>query len=763
MANAFSLEVNVLPVKFSFNAVTLWQMSTRGSARSKDLREQHKDHWHVQWADGVTYVLPIVENAPEPTDAKLIQLNAQDMTKLLPRLVTDAIIHRFPNRKPLREKPVEFLAINPNAEIMVGAREALPLNHPLLAEFFEWPRYSFDCRQIEVQDDKPFMGITVTLGTAWEISAGLGELAQTGVDLRGLYVISRESSERPRLVGRIESVRGDRVRLRTPKDGYQDVAANSVMLEGHPEAQVRCLKTLLGQDAYQRYKMYRDKRVEEVLGGPAFYKTINDVASVLKKAPLNLAVGLTCSTGDPVSITNTSDHLSIVHSKQLDYHFDTGRGHRTPFPWRGLEKYGPFSRGVFAIPSPRILVVYPAMAKSVAETFTRVLRDGVPGQDAFALGMVKTFGLVDLKFDFASVEPGRGASERYRHVIEHALEHEGPFDAALVIPSDEDGEPSVPNNSYWRSKETFLSAGIPSQAVRLATIDCNPTKMVYSLQNIALALYSKMNGVPWTVGYDEHGLTVQDELVIGIGTAEISDSRLNERQRYVGITTVFQGDGSYLLGNLTREVAYSKYPAMLRESTRNVINEIKRRNGWKRGDTIRLVFHASRPPKNRDFSSLMRAAVGDLGDEQYFEFAFLTVSHDHPFRLFDLSEEGKAQSNGKNKGKFVPNRGLIVQIRRNSRLVCTTGPQLVKRAELPLPRPVQVDLHPNSTFTDLQYLSEQVLKFTNLSSRSRLPSADPVTIYYSKLMAEQIGKLKQIPGWSPLNIHVRLRSTRWFI
>ena len=35
-----------------------------------------------------------------------------------------------------------------------------------------------------------------------------------------------------------------------------------------------------------------------------------------------------------------------------------------------------------------------------------------------------------------------------------------------------------------------------------------------------------MKGVPWTV---DHDLTIADELAIGIGTAELSDSRLGER------------------------------------------------------------------------------------------------------------------------------------------------------------------------------------------------------------------------------------------
>jgi hypothetical protein len=268
-----------------------------------------------------------------------------------------------------------------------------------------------------------------------------------------------------------------------------------------------------------------------------------------------------------------------------------------------------------------------------------------------------------------------------------------------------------------------------------------------------------MKGGPWTVDSD---LTIADELIIGIGTAELSESRTAERHRYVGITTVFRGDGNYLLGQLSREASYAEYPEVLRESTTAVINEVKSRNGWQPGDTVRLVFHSARPPRGVDFAELMRQAVVAVGGEQSMEFAFLTVSHDHPFTLFNTAQNGASTRTGR-KGELVPDRGLIVQTGKYSRLICTTGVTLVKRPGLPISRPLQVHLHRGSTFTDLHYLSEQVLKFTALSWRSTQPAADPVTIYYSELIARLLGRLKAVPDWSPALLNARLRTSKWFI
>jgi hypothetical protein len=384
----------------------------------------------------------------------------------------------------------------------------------------------------------------------------------------------------------------------------------------------------------------------------------------------------------------------------------------------------------------------------------------MPQSRAFQAGFAKTFSLINPRFDPVPIPASsHPPAQRYRKSVLAALEHGELPDAALVIVTDRDGDLPDTENPYLHSKAILLMAGVPTQHVRLGTIAARPDSLQYILQNISIALYAKMKGIPWTVDQD---LTVADELVIGIGAAELTDSRIEERQRYVGITTVFRGDGNYLLGQLTREASYAEYPEVLRDSTRDIISEIKTRNGWLPGDTVRIVLHAARPPRNTDFALLMRDAVKAAGEEQHIEFAFVTVSHDHPFTLFDPSAPGKPTPKGQ-KGEYAPDRGLIVQTERYARLITTTGPSLVKRAGLPLPRPLHVHLHRHSTFTDLHYLSEQVLKFTALSWRSTQPAADPVTIYYSELIARQLARLRAVPGWSPALLDARLRTSKWFL
>jgi argonaute-like protein implicated in RNA metabolism and viral defense len=354
----------------------------------------------------------------------------------------------------------------------------------------------------------------------------------------------------------------------------------------------------------------------------------------------------------------------------------------------------------------------------------------------------------------------RPAAQIYRDTAAEALSTSPDFDAAIVVVLDEYTRLPDVQDPYLQTKALALMAGVPVQEVKLSTLKRPPQSLQYILQNIAVALYAKMGGTPWTV---DHDLTINDEIVIGIGTCELS-SRFAERRRYVGITTVFRGDGNYLLSNLSKECDYEDYPQELRASTMAVLSEIKARNGWRSGDSVRIIFHSYKPLRKVEVAEIVANCARIIGAEQNVQFAFLTVSHDHPFLALELAQRGiPVPRSNMRKGEYAPERGTIVRIGRYTQLLCTNGPRLVKREEAPLPTPLLVHLHPESTFRDLTYLTKQVLKFTSLSWRSVLPARKPVTIYYSELIARLLARLRAVKDWSPAMLNVKLRASKWFL
>jgi hypothetical protein len=595
----------------------------------------------------------------------------------------------------------------------------------------------------------------------------LADLGSSGINLSGLYVIRREVQPgQKRLVGSIGDIRDGKVFLAESFDGTSEILVAGVQLEGSKASFSRCLKALLKSD-YDRFEDLRRSLEAELLTGPALNHLVDEMHGFLLKDPVLVLCedALTATVGERIAISNSPHYRSWFQIKPLKYCFDAARSQQTETAWQGIKNFGPFSRTTFAKKSPSLLVVYPDSAQGPVEVFLRHFSQGI--QPVFSGGFSRLFSLNNVSFVHCKVPILRNASSSpgplYKKAIEDELaRHSTMPDAAFVILSDEHARIPDPDGPYIQCKAALMLNGIPTQQLRVSKVTQQPRDLQYILRDVSVALYAKLNGTPWTVDADR---TVSDELVIGLGLCELSGSRVEKRQRFVGVTTVFQGDGNYLLGNVSRECAYAEYADVLRQSTVDVLEEVKKRNGWQPGDTVRVIFHSSKPLKNIEVADIMAESVKAVGSEQRIEFAFLTVTIEHPFLAFDPHQRGMLPryGQGKPKGELAPERGAVIQIGKYTRLLCTNGPSLIKLENAPLPAPLLVHIHRKSDFVSLDYLAEQVLKFTALSWRSVLPAKKPVSIYYSELIAEMLARLKNVDGWSPGPLNVKLRASRWFL
>lgn len=96
-------------------------------------------------------------------------------------------------------------------------------------------------------------------------------------------------------------------------------------------------------------------------------------------------------------------------------------------------------------------------------------------------------------------------------------------------------------------------------------------------------------------------------------------------------------------------------------------------------------------------------------------------------------------------------------------LVTVKGPREMKSESQGAPKPLQLKLHRESTFTDIDYLAGQLFRFTAMSWRRPYPSTKPVTILYSDLIAGLLGKLRHVTNWNSDVIFGKLRYSRWFL
>ncbi len=760
------LVLNALKVHFEPSTIPAFEKPFHSTEEVRDLRQRLGSEWFFYFEGERIYGLPRVE-APKSRFGEPTTLTIAEHPGLAKLLVEEALPAVFHSYKPLFLRPLTIVSGRKDQDRVARAASTLKLSHPLLHHFTVFPKLEVQPRLVDPDDRGLRVAIFLELSSRWEISAPLEVLSAAGVNLGGLHVVRPEPApDERRLVGKLDRLDGAMALLSESFDGTQQVPAAAVRLEGRRDACMRCLTSLLGPEHGGRLAEEIDLICDLDGTGPAVMERMEPIIGHLKKRPIALPGGLSARVGDLIEL-----RLGPGVGRPpvpVEYCFDAAKTQRDRDNWKGLRRFGPFSRDTIGQGSPKVVILCDERAKLRVEQFARKLRDGVRAAgDVFDAGFRSIYHLTDTRFDVVPLSlqtaDRAGLARRYRDEALRVVRPDSKPSAAIVILDDADADLPDHINPYLYARAGLMMMGVPVQAIRMSKVLRPDFDLQYILQSLSIALYAKLGGVPWTVVHDQ---TLNDELVIGLGTAEIRASRFVERQRVVGVTTVFRGDGNYLVGNLSRECAYSEYPAVLRDTTLEVLRWARARNGWAPGNHIRIVFHSWKPLKNVEIADIVSRATREVGEDLNLEFAVLTIAQEHPMCVQDLQQRGyMKKGDPAPRGVGAPGRGTILRVREDEHLVCTQGPQQMKEMSQPLPSPLLVRLNRGHELrrTDLWYLSEQVLKFTSLSWKSKLPAPLPATVYYSKLIAEQLGRMKAVDGWSPLTLNQMLPESKWFL
>jgi len=753
------LLLNCLRVDFSREKIEVRVSEFRNGTEMDDLRDELGSDWFLHRKGNEVLGLATVEFPTHDfgDSTRMLELSKYEGLDFVRACLNAALPNLLPAYEPLRLRPFRFLAQKREFVQAITSEWAVPL---AVRGFFIRPKFELEAKTIELAENRLQVVVALDVGMQWDIETSLLELLRLKVPLEGLYVIRRELlPDQRRLVGRIRGVTADTVELDESFGTSTSLPIDAVRLEGSKTNFKRCLSSLL-KDGYAEFDKRREVLEASYTTGEAFAGLIK--AFTQKPRSVTLAPNLTATLGSPIAIENKPNEPVYVGLPPVDYCFDAAKTKRKQLAWEGLVEFGPYDRDTFDKRNPRILVVVPQSQQTKAEQVLNSFKDGLP-QTSYAVGFARLFNLRQIKFDICRVLDQRlervDFAKAYRNAIESQLANRSSYDAAIVVVPDGTQRMADSLNPYLHAKALLLTNGIPVQEMRVPTLYQTNISMPYILRNIAVSLYAKMDGAPWTVSQPR---TFNDELVIGMGMAELSGSRVYARQRHMGITTVFLGDGNFLLSNVSKECSYDDYPEVLKSTTKSVLSEIKKRNGWEPGDRVRIVFHSSKPLKNVEIDELIAECVEEVASDQTVEFTSLHVSQEHGFKVIDTAQRG-IKSGKQFKGVFAPTRGFAMQLGASTRLLVTNGPQQMKRVVSPLPSPLLIHLHKRSTSKSLDALAEQILKFTSMTWRSTSPAAMPVTIYYSELIAGLLARLRAVPDWSPALLNTKLRASKWFL
>jgi len=754
------LALNVAPIHHSKSVVTAYSESFKSTDEIPAIRERYRGtHLVRRYEENKVLVLPLRGDLAALSTPVPVDLSKSPY--LVAALVRESLINYLSSigRQIIGVNPISF--IDTKTDLLQQAMQGKPKGDLISVR----PTIAIDVRVFEFEPGVPFVGSALTVRVVKSIEATCSALLAKGMNITGLYVgpklPDRDSRISARLVsfGRVSRVEGENLILEDARPGQERIAAKDTFLDASPEAMRRAFDLEFGTEAAAiRTRLFHLEN--ELNSGPKKWQRVQQVNSFLQTLSLELLPAIQYKFQPLVS------KLPPVETcPKAIYVFDPSGAQTKTWHDGGLQEFGPYTRQTFTPSRPRICIICQEQMKGRVEQFLQKFLSGIPavqrGRVAFANGLIGKYRLENCTTSFFLTE--NSSAEGYKkaalQAIQKSTNENFRWDLALVQMEEKFKALLGDSSPYFVTKGLFLTQQIPIQEFRTEITGIQDSQLQFILNNMALATYAKMGGIPWLLKANP---TIAHELIFGLGSAHLRSSRFGGVKRLVGITTVFSGDGKYRVSTISKAAEMQNYGAALLDSLRETVTRIKTEMNWQAHDHVRLVFHAFKPIKNIE-ADAVKTVMSELGDFD-LDYAFLHVAEHHPFLLFDHLQKGIFDYETKqSKGILAPTRGLFMHLSPRETLLTLVGPSEVKTANQGIPSPIILRLHPSSTFSDMTYLARQVFLFASHSWRSFFPAELPVTIKYSDLIAKLLGNLGMLSNWNPDVMVGRIANTRWFL
>ncbi len=753
------LTLNIAPIEFEDSSVEVGISPYQGRGQLTALREEHQQT-HCFRREGKELLCVAVVPGVEVFGERVTTIQLKEHPHLCATLARNALVNmcaalerRTPSYAPVRVLGSQNLLASAAEEGCPGWLRA-------------HSKYTFSTRVLRFGSRKPFAALVADVGIGLNIDKPCDELIAEGFDLQGLWVGRFEEQQDSRLaprfrtIGRVWAIEGNELLLVDTRDDVERVSTQLAFIDSDVGAFERALDHVFG-DRSRAVSERLARGLAQERTGPRRLEKLRKVIEPMSRRGMELLPGVPFSFAPFLNQKETAGFPEVKEAPRPVYVFDPAGSRTDTWNDRGLSAHGPYTRQFFTPNRPRVCVVCQKQLKGQVSQFLHKLREGVTCQKSyFDRGFLRKYCVEDIGFEFFCAEDA--SAEAYSQAVDDAIREgaqTGKWDLALIQIDEVFHQLRDERNPYLVAKAAFLTQHVPSQCFEIESARLPERQLSAGLNNMCLAIYAKLNGIPWLI---KAAPGIEHEFVVGLGSTYIQQSKVGERERVVGITTVFKGDGNYFLSNVSDAVPIDRYEETLLNSLRRTIKKVSQDMNWQPRETIRLVFHAFKRMRNTEIDAV-KSLISELG-EYDVEYAFLHVKEHHSFMLFDEKQPGiRDFETGSQKGAMAPQRGLFFPLSDSETLLVLTGPGQLKRPEDGLPRPVLLDLHPASTFQDMTYLTRQVYAFSCHSWRSFFPSHMPVTILYSDLVARLLGQLSRLPKWNPDVMLGRIGTTRWFL
>lgn len=308
----------------------------------------------------------------------------------------------------------------------------------------------------------------------------------------------------------------------------------------------------------------------------------------------------------------------------------------------------------------------------------------------------------------------------------------------VVLPKGFKGVEGV-FDAYGYLKFLALKHGVYSQVVTEDTF-FRKDQLKWSISNIGLQTFCKLGGAPWLVKPAKSNC-----LILGIGSAH--EKVEDKIKRFVAYTVCLDSSGDFkYIQPLSSSVNENEYL----ESLRSNLEVIIRKELEERYQSF--VLHLPYKIKKSEINAIKKV-VHTFREDSPCEVIVVKVNTKHRFLGFA------------NHNTRVPYESSITQLSFNQFLLWAEGLQYGKEVlHKRVSEPLHIDfLEPPQSLESKWDCLQDILNLTGANWRGFNSKAQPISILYSKLIADFMKEFSHIDGCKDFTILRTVSVAPWFL
>ena len=443
---------------------------------------------------------------------------------------------------------------------------------------------------------------------------------------------------------------------------------------------------------YEKFKEHIDNFVNDYLQNDAFKKIIPINSDSFVKVP-------------EIKINGVKEN-----SNQLLFR----NGHLDVVPFWGILK-GPYKTPEYT--QIQFFFIFHKNDRDVADSLNTFFETGVhnfKGIHNFARVPYYTQPHFSITFS----KKTNPLPEIERQIHERYFDSETHYIAIYISPHSKHVRDRESKLVYYRVKELLLKKGITSQAIEAEKVrDAVRINARYdfSLNNIAIAILAKLNGIPWQLN-----TKLKNELIVGVGAFKNIDTNV----QYIGSAFSFANNGKFN----RFECFQSNQIDELAGSILNQIREYVAVNS----SINRLIIHFYKNMSNKELKPI-EEGLNELGLNIPVFIVSINKTESHDIVAFDNNWSGLMPKSG----TFI-NLGFNQFLLFNNTRYSNNGG--VKESD-GYPFPVKLRIRCTheeleNDYKTIKELIDQIYQFSRMYWKSVRQQNLPVTIKYPEMVAE---------------------------